>query len=130
MPLVEDRQHAVVDRLDGRHDEQAAESREVGEQLASLQDVLDLRREIERQRRELGVHRPDNRQRVARAVQEIGIAEGDVRGAGRCLLADVRQHDIARHDEEAARAHRGNGTMTAEVQAAAARLGLAGQAGH
>ena len=95
-----------------------------------LQEVLNLGGEVERERRELGARRPQDREGVARAVQEVRIAEGQMRGAGGDLVADVGQHDLARHDEEAAAVHRRDRTMPAEVQAAAARLGLAGEAGR
>jgi hypothetical protein len=40
------------------------------------------------------VQRFDDRDGVARAVEEIGVAEGDVGGAGGDLPAHVLQHDL------------------------------------
>ena len=47
-----------------------------------------------------------NRNRVARTVEEIRIAERDVCGAGGYLPADVLQHDVPLHDAERAPVNR------------------------
>ena len=92
---------------------------------ALTQQVLDLRREIEGQRGELGVQRARHREGVARAVEKIRIAEGHVRGAGRHLLADVGQHDLGRDDEEAPPVDGRDRAVAAAVLAAAAGLHVA-----
>src|SRR5262249_4625065 len=61
------------------------------------------------------------------AVQEIGIAEGDVRGPVARELPDVLERDLLRHDEEAAAIDRRNRTVQAEVQTPPARLHVADQ---
>ena len=87
-----------------------------------FEDVFDLHRAIVRDLRELGVQRSHQLHRVARAVQEIRVAEGDVPCPARDQAADVLQHDLARDHEEASAIHRGNRTMQAHVQATPARL--------
>ena len=67
---------------------------------------------------------------VARAVEEIGIAEGDVLGAGGHLLADVGEHHVRLHHAERAAVHRHYGTVAAQVLAAARGLGVSGAAGR
>jgi len=71
----------------------------------------------------LVVERLDDRQRVADAVEEVRIAEGDVLRPGAHLAADVLEHDRARDDPEAAPVHRRNRAVAAQVPASAARLG-------
>ena len=51
--------------------------------------MLDLDRDVVGQLRVASVQRFDDPTRVSRAVEEIGIAEGDVLGAGGDLLIDV-----------------------------------------
>ena len=62
---------------------------------------------------------------VRRAVEEIGIAEGDVPRAGGDLRGDVGQHDVGLHDAELPLVDRHDRTMPAQVPAAAAGLGVA-----
>ena len=112
----------VIERLGGRDDEGAAERRQLGQVGALAQQVLDLAGEVERHPRELRVDRPRHRQRVARSVEEIGIAERHVRSAGGYLLANVGEDRLDGHDEEPAAVHRRDGAVQAGVQAAAARL--------
>src|SRR5438309_7324221 len=59
---------------------------------------------------------------MARAVQEVGVAEGDVRRPRLDLLADVREHDVPRHDEEAPAVDGRDRAVPAEMLAAAGRL--------
>src|SRR5262249_53350940 len=54
----------------------------------------------ERERGKLGMNSLRDAPRVAGPVEEIGVAEGDMRGARLDLLADIREHDIERHREE------------------------------
>src|SRR5207247_5571042 len=64
-------------------------------------------------------------ERVGRAVQEVRIAEGDVPGSRRHLLADIGHDHGGGHGEEAAAVHGRDGAVTAKVQAATARLDVA-----
>src|SRR5437667_11782890 len=59
---------------------------------------------------------------MARAVQEVWVGEGYVRGPRRDLLADVREHDVPRHDEEAPAVDGRDRAVPAEMLAAAGRL--------
>jgi hypothetical protein len=89
--------------------------------------VLDLGREVERQRGKLGVHGAHHGQRVSRSVQEIRIAEGDVGRPFARELADVIEDDVGGHHEEAAAIDGRDRTVQAQVQAAAARFHVADQ---
>ena len=60
VPFLEMRQHGVAERFYGRHHEEAAEGSQLGNERPMLQEVLDLRRHVEGQPGELGVHRPDD----------------------------------------------------------------------
>src|SRR5437870_6083000 len=59
---------------------------------------------------------------MARAVQEVWVAEGDVRRPRLDLLAEARGHDVARHDEEAPAVDGRDRAVPAEMLAAAGRL--------
>ena len=127
VPLVELGEHAIRERLDRRDREQRtrlAQRRKVGR---VADEVLDLRGEVEGDRREARVERGGHPQRVAGPVQEVGITERDVRDALCDLAPDVVEHDLERYGEEAAAIERGDGAMAAEVQAAARRFRVAGE---
>src|SRR5215211_8916689 len=68
----------------------------------------------------------DDAHGVGGAIEEIGVAEGDVLGSGRHLICDVLQHDVRLHDEEPAAVDRDNWAVAAEMLAAAAGLGVPG----
>jgi len=61
---------------------------------------------------------------VTDPVEEVRISEGDVLRAGRDLAADVFQHHLALDDAKRAVVHRYDGTVTAQVLAAPADLGM------
>ena len=77
----------------------------------------------------LRVQAPGDVQRVAGAVQEVGVAEGDVTRARRDLRADVGQHHVRRHHEEPAAVDGHDRAVPAQVQAAAAGLDVGGGIG-
>src|SRR5262249_4270903 len=60
--LLQDVEYSVAERLDGGDHEQAARSAQLGEQSAAFQDVLDLRGEVEGERRKLRVQGTDDLQ--------------------------------------------------------------------
>ena len=57
-----------------------------GQSVGVPQDVLDLHGAVERESGNAVVHRCDDPARVVHAVEEVGIAERHVAGAGRDLL--------------------------------------------
>src|SRR5438445_1411051 len=59
---------------------------------------------------------------MARTVEEVGVAKGDVRRPRLDLLADVREHHVPRHDEETPGVDGRDRAVPAEVLAAAGRL--------
>ena len=122
MPLPEVAEHAVAQRLEGRDDEDAAESGDLAEKVPVAQQVLDLRGEVKRQLRELVVQGARDPKRVRRAIQEVRVAERDVPRARRGLPPDVFQHHVLRDREETAAVNGGDRAVQAAVLAAPARL--------
>ena len=94
-----------------------------------LQQVLHLNGHVVREPGMLAVERFHDLHRVTDPVEEVGIAEGDVLRAGRDLAADIFQHHLALDDAKRAVVHRHDGTVTAQVLAAPAGLGVAHDAG-
>ena len=90
-----------------------------------LQQMLDLDDRIVSERREFAMQRFNDAPRVRRAVEEIRIAERDVRGALLHLRADVGQHDVDGDDAELAVVDRDDRAMPAAMLAAARRIGRA-----
>ena len=125
MALVQVRQDRVAQRLGGRDDERAAEPGELGQPVAVAQEVLDLRRDVEGETRELVVERPRDGQGMAGPVQEVGIAERNVSGARIHLLPDVGEQHRGGDDEKAPAIDGRNGTVPAHVLAAPTRLDVA-----
>src|SRR2546423_15691479 len=82
--------------------EGATGGRELGEQLAVTQHVLDLGGEVVAHTGERGVQLAHQLERVARPVEKVGITEGDVTRPSRDQLTDVLQNHRARHREETA----------------------------
>jgi hypothetical protein len=76
--LVESFEDLVVDALQRADDEQAARGSHLRPHVGVLEHVLDLRRAVKGQLRLALVQRAHDRQRVAPAVEEVGVAEGDV----------------------------------------------------
>jgi len=68
-----------------------------------------------------GFHQP---QGVSRPVEDIRIAEGNVPGPSRHLLADVRQHHLRLHNTEPPVVIGNDRAVPAQVVAAAAGLGV------
>ena len=98
-----------------------------GRMRAVAQQVLDLGRDVEGQRGELGVQRARDREGVVGPVEEVGVAERDVGRPRRHLLADVREDHSRGTDEEAAAVDGRDRAVAAEVEAAPARLDVADQ---
>ena len=89
------------------------------------QQMLDLGGEVEGDGGTLRVQSAGHRQGLARPVEEIRIAEGDVGGARGDLLADVREDRVPGNGEEAATVDGRNRAVAAAMKAAAARLDVA-----
>ena len=90
--------------------------------------MFDLDRDVVRHRRELSRQTFDDGQCVGRPVEEVGIAEGDVLGAGCDLGGDVRQHDVYWHGAEPPVVNRDDRAMPAAMFAATRRLGIPDEA--
>src|ERR1019366_5482966 len=103
--------------------ERAPGALEDRQQVAVLEQVRDLDGDVVAQPWPLRVERFDNRDGVARAVEKVGVAEGDVGGAGGDLPANVLQHNLALHDAEPAAVNRDHGAVAAMVLAAAGSFG-------
>jgi len=65
---------------------------------------------------------------VSGAVQEVRVAERDVRCAGLDLLANVLEDDVGRDRAESSCVDRHHGAVAAQVLASAARFGKPGDA--
>ena len=100
------------------HPESASSSKFV----ASLENVLHFRGEVERQRRMFSMHRADDLERVTRSVQKIGIGEVDVARARLDELSDIGEHGFRGHDEKAPVVDRGQRAVPAVMAAAATRF--------
>ena len=128
VPLAQPRQHGVVERLHRARDQDAARGAQFRKQARVGEEVLDLDRDVEGQVRELARNPSRDVERVARAVEKVRIAEGDVSGASLDLRADVGQDDVGGNDAKAAVVDGHNRTVAAEVLAAPAGLRVAGNA--
>ena len=127
--FVEFGEDCVVERFDGAGDEGAVGPLQDGEQVAVLEEMLHLDGDVVAEPGPLRVQRFDDGDGVAGAVEEIGVAESDVGGAGGHLAADVLEHDIRLHDAEEAAVDGDHGAVAAEVLAAAGGFGVADAAG-
>src|SRR5260370_27151256 len=111
--LVEQIEQAIVYRFDRRGDEQASSVFQARQQAAMFQQVLDLDGHVVSQCGKLRMHGAQDGHGVGWTVEEIRVAEGDVLGSHRHLLADVGQHYIPLHDAERAVIHGDYGAMPA-----------------
>ena len=80
--FVEPSERLVVQRLERRHHEQAPRVAQLGQEVLVREHVLDLDRAVEGEVREPLVQRAHDAHRVLRRVEEVGVAEGEVLGAG------------------------------------------------
>ena len=113
MSLFQDSEHRRAERLDGGDREQAAGSAQLRKQRPAFEDVFHLGRDVEGELRELRVQGPHNFEGVTRSVQEIGVAEGDVRGSRLYLPANIFEDNLGRDDKEAPAVYRWDRTMRA-----------------
>src|SRR5215469_8246969 len=92
------------------------------------QQVLDLDGGVVGNARELRVQCLHDAHGVGDAIEKVGIAKGDVLGAGRHLLADVGQHNVPRNHAKLPGVDRNDRAVPAEMFAAAGSFGVAGSA--
>ena len=85
-----------------------------------FEQVLDLDGDIVGQSREFAVECADDVEGVARTVEEIRVAEGDVLRAGGDLTANVLEHDLGLDNSELAVIDGDEGAVAAHMLAAAA----------
>jgi hypothetical protein len=126
--LFQFQEDLVVERFDGAGDEQAAGTSERGQSVRLAKKVSDLDGGVVGEQRMLSMQSFDNAGGVRDAVEEIGIAEGDVLGTRLDLLANVGEDDFLRDDSELAVVDRNNWAMAAEMFAAARSFGVTGGA--
>src|SRR5277367_3961946 len=115
MALRQTLQYSVVKRLHGARDEQTARSRQLRQDVAMLQQMLDLDRDVVRHRRKLRMKRLDDGERVSWTVQKIGVAESNMLSPGGDLLPDICQHHLSLHDAESPLIHRHDRAVPAQV---------------
>ncbi len=86
--------------------------------------MLDFDGDVISEQREVPLHPLDYAHAVCRAVEKIRATEGDMLRPGLRLLADI----VSRNHSERPVVNGHNGTMTAAVLAATARLRISGDA--
>ena len=118
----------VVEGFDGAGDEEAIGIPEDRQVTFVDAEMLDFDGDVVRKLRKFRVQIADDRERVADAIEKIGIAEGDVPGARGDLLADIGENRLFFHDAENAIVHGDDRAMAAAMFAAAASFGVAGDA--
>ena len=91
---VQNRQDAVIDRLEGADHERTAGLGQLGQQVEVTQEVLDLDGGIEGQVRVAAMHRGDDPAGMMGCVEEVGVGEADMAGPGGHQLVDVGQDRV------------------------------------
>src|SRR5258707_493824 len=89
--------------------------------------MLDLDGDVVSEGGMLRVERFHDRQRVRGTVEEIGVAEGNVLGAGGHLASDISENCVALYDAKGSVIDRNHRTVPAQMLAATAGLGIAGK---
>ena len=125
--FVQHGQQLVVDGLERRGDEADAEIGQRGQQLAVIEQVLDLDRYVKRQLSVASARCFEQFQPVCGRVEEIRIAEGDVASPHRRLLVDVAEHRFRAVEPQPAGVDGRERAVGAAMGAAARGLGVAGQ---
>ena len=115
---------SIVHRFDGGGDEETSGVAQRGKMFDEIQKMLDFDGDIVAETGKLAMQLADDGQSVRGTVEKIGIAKGDVFGAGTDLPADIFEHHFARNDAENPIVDGNNRTVAAEMLAAAAGLGV------
>ena len=126
--LFEFKKDVIVERFDGAGDKQAASARECGKSASVAEKVFDFDGDIVGEMRMLCVERFDNSRGVCDAIEKIGIAEGDVLGAGFDLLSNIGEDYFVRDHTKLAGVNRNDWAVAAEMFAAAGRFRVTGNA--
>ena len=126
--LVEQPQHAVVDRLDRARHERAAGRGQPRHEIAVLQQVLDLDRDVVADARDAPRAAPTTiRIACVGPLKKSGSPKVMCRAPAATCAADVGEHDVGLHDAELPLVDRHDRTVPAQVPAAAAGFGVADQ---
>src|SRR5947209_426676 len=89
-----------------------------GEEVGTGQQVLYLNSDVVGEVGPFAVERLDYADRVRGSVEKVGVAKGDVAGAGGHLLADVGEDDLGLHDAERSAVDRHHRAVAAAMFAA------------
>ena len=116
--LFEFTQNLVVKRLYGAGDEETAGTSKNRESIGMAKKMFDFYGGVVGKLREFRVKQFNNPRGVGDAIKEIGIAKGDVPGAGLDLLADIRENIFERDDAKLSGVDRNDRAMAAEMFAA------------
>ena len=119
---------AIVYRFHGAGNEKASGAAQSGDVLFVFAEMLDFDGRVVGNLRKLAMKRFDQRNRVADAVEKIGITKGDVLRARKDLPANILKNDFARDDPESAVVNRNDRAMPAEMFAAPGSFGVTGDA--
>src|SRR6516225_4004265 len=100
MTVGEAGENGVINGVDGASHKKTARVAELAQRFGMAKQVLDFDGDVITKLGKFSVHGFDDRESVRGAVEEIGIAEGDVLGACTDLPADVFEYDFSLHDAE------------------------------
>src|SRR5207247_10490062 len=112
----------VAQRLNRRHNKNAACLRELRNQLSVREDVLDFCGEIKSYFRKLCVHPAGDAKRMPGSIQKIRIAKRDVPRARSYEPANVFKNNLLRYYEESSVVHWWDRAMRTDMQTPAARF--------
>ena len=127
--LLQAGENMVAGGLEGGDDEGCAVLCQFRQEKAMFEKMLHLGSEVETHVGKGVVEGTGYFAGVAGAVEEVGVAKGDVAGAVVNLLGDVCEHGLDGDDEKAAVVYGYDRAVAAGVQTAAGGLGVAGRVG-
>ena len=127
MPLVELFEDVVAGRLECRHGEETTGRPQAGPDVAVAKDVLDLGGDVEGELGECSVHGLDHASGVMRAVEEIGIPEGDVAGSHVHEPSHIGEDDVVADQAGTPVVDHGHRAMPAAMRTPVAGLDISDQ---